>query len=261
MLLHKNNIVLKIAIPALDTIFHQLKLFLSDYVSVSHSLIHLIAIGTLIYSIVFSMKKVILISLLLFVGMNVFAQTKTEKIAPQFEYTPNKEYLTVPRKDKKIPKVEALKKSSSYKPTTKNATTPADAKLQKTAKAPQFEYTAPTKIVPRTIAEPPQSIVNWKKVSHDFGIIDYQKPVTSEFEFVNTGDVPITIKDAKGSCGCTATNFTKDVILPGKTARITATYNAEDIGPFKKTVTVYTSADTNKEGTVLHITGEVIWKL
>jgi len=209
------------------------------------------------------MKKTILMFLIAFVGTNVFAQTKTEKIAPQFEYTPNKEYLTVPKKDKKIHKAEALKKSSSdYRPATKNEANPADAKPQKTTKTPQFEYTAPTKIVPRTIVtETPQSIVNWKKVSHDFGVIDYKKPVTSEFEFVNTGDVAIVIKDAKGSCGCTATNFTKNAILPGQTARISATYNAEDIGPFKKTVTVYTSGDTKKEGTVLHITGEVIWKL
>jgi len=198
-----------------------------------------------------------------FVGVQIFAQDAAEKIAPQFEYTPTEEYLTVPKKDKKAPKAEALKQSQfDYTPTTKNEETPADAKPKKTAKTPQFEYTAPTEIVPRTTApEKPQSIVKWKKLTHNFGLIDYQKPVTGEFEFVNTGDVPVVIKEAKGSCGCTGTDFSKDAILPGETARITATYNAEDIGPFKKTVTVYTSADTEKKGTVLHITGEVIWKL
>ncbi len=210
------------------------------------------------------MKKVILILLFAFVGGQIFAQETTKKISPQFEYTPTEEYLTIPKRDKEAPKAEALKKSQfDYVPTTKNDETPADIKPQKlTKKAPQFEYTAPTKIVPRTITtEKPQSIVEWKKTTHNFGVIDYQKPVTGEFEFVNTGDVPIIIKEAKGSCGCTGTNFSKDAILPGETALITATYNAEDIGPFKKTVTVYTSADTTKEGTVLHITGEVIWKL
>ncbi len=198
-----------------------------------------------------------------FVGINVFAQTKTEKIAPQFEYTPNEEYLTIPQKNKKVPKAEALKKSQfDYIPTTKNEETPADAKPQKLTKTPQFEYTVPNKVVPRTIRpKTPQSAIKWEKVTHDFGIIDYQKPVTNVFEFVNTSDVSIVIKEAKGSCGCTATDFPKNAILPGETARITATYNAEDIGPFNKTVTVYTSADTSKEGTVLHITGEVIWKL
>jgi len=209
------------------------------------------------------MKKTILMLLIAFVGINVFAQTKNEKIAPQFEYTPNEEYLTVPTENKAVPKAEALKKSQfDYIPTTKNEATAADIKPKKLTKAPQFEYTAPTKIVPRTIApETSQSIVTWKKVTHDFGVINYQKPVIGEFEFVNTGNVPVVIKDAKGSCGCTDTDFPKDAIMSGETARITATYNAEDIGPFKKTVTVYTSADTAKEGTVLHITGEVIWKL
>jgi len=209
------------------------------------------------------MKKTILMLLITFVGINVFAQTKIEKIAPQFEYTPNEEYLTVPQKNKKVPKAEALKKSQfDYTPTTKNETTAADAKPQKMTKTPQFEYTAPTKTTVRTTRpNTDQMTIEWKKTTHDFGVIDYQKSVTSEFEFVNTSDVPVVIKEAKGSCGCTATDFTKNAISPNETARITATYNAEDIGPFKKTVTVYTSADTSKEGTVLHITGEVIWKL
>jgi len=58
------------------------------------------------------MKKTILILLITFVGINVFAQTNTEKIAPQFEYTPTEEYLTVPTKDKEAPKAEALKNTS-----------------------------------------------------------------------------------------------------------------------------------------------------
>lgn len=209
------------------------------------------------------MKKTILMLLFAFVGIQIFAQNTTKKIAPQFEYTPTEEYMTIPTENKKTPKVQALKKSQfDYISTTKNMATAADAKPKKLTKAPQFEYTAPDKVVPRTIhPQTPQSIVEWKKMTHNFGVVNYQKPVTGTFEFLNTGDVPVVIKEAKGSCGCTGTDFPKDAIMPGETARITATYDAENIGPFKKTVTVYTSADTEKEGTVLHITGEVIWKL
>jgi len=198
-----------------------------------------------------------------FVGLQVFAQETTPKIAPQFEYTPNEEYLTVPIRDKEAPKAEVLKTSQlDYTPSTETEVTAADIKPKKISKIPQFEYTPPAKVEIQTeIVETPKSTIEWEKMTHDFGAIDYQKPVTSTFEFVNTSSIPVTIKEAKGSCGCTATDFPKNAILPGKTAQISATYNAEDIGPFKKTVTVYTNADKDKEGTVLHITGEVIWKL
>lgn len=210
------------------------------------------------------MKKAILMFLIAFVGMNVFAQTKTEKIKPQFEYTPNKEFLTIPTEDEKIStKTETVKiPQFDYTSTTEDEKTPADVKPRKLAKTPQFEYTPPAKVEIQTeIVETPVSTIEWRKITHDFGIIDYQKPITGTFEFVNTSSVSVTIKEAKGSCGCTATDFPKNAILPGETAQISATYNAEDIGPLKKTVTVYTSADKDKEGTVLHLTGEVIWKL
>jgi len=209
------------------------------------------------------MKKIILMLSLAFVGIQVFAQDATKEIAPQFEYTPTEEYMTIPAEKQTRPKVRALEKSQfEHRPTTKSETTAADAKPKKLTKAPQFEYTAPNKIVPRrTRPKAQEPTIQWRKMTHNFGTINYQKPVTGTFEFVNTGNAPVVIKEAKGSCGCTGTDFPKDAIMPGETARITATYDAENIGPFKKTVTVYTSADTVKEGTVLHITGEVIWKL
>ncbi len=124
--------------------------------------------------------------------------------------------------------------------------------------APKFDYT-PAK---KEMKEEPVSVLQWNQDTHNFGTIDYNKPVTGQFVMTNTTNAPIIIKDAKGSCGCTGTNFPKEAIMPGETATITATYNAKNIGPFKKTVTVTTSADKkDSKGTVLHITGEVIWRL
>ncbi len=122
--------------------------------------------------------------------------------------------------------------------------------------APQFKYTKPAK---KKIAP---SVLKWDQQTHDFGQIDYQKPVTGVFELTNTSLEPIIIKDAKGSCGCTGTTFPKEAVLPGQTVMITATYDAKNIGTFNKTVTVLTSADDkDSKGTVLKITGEVIWRL
>lgn len=102
------------------------------------------------------------------------------------------------------------------------------------------------------------SALNFKQEVIEFGVIDLDKPVVATFQFTNTTDEPIIIKDAKGSCGCTATDFPKEPILPGETAEISATYNAASIGPFDKTVTVINSA---AKPTILHIKGEVVWKL
>lgn len=134
--------------------------------------------------------------------------------------------------------------------------------------APQFEYHPNKKKVNRTVPAKEttktkkvgKSILTWKDKTQNLGQIDHNQPATGVFEFVNTGKQPIIIKDAKGSCGCTDTTFPKTAILPGETAQITATYDAKNIGPFKKTVTVYTNIDEGG-GTILNITGEVIWRL
>lgn len=129
--------------------------------------------------------------------------------------------------------------------------------------APQFEYNPTSKKITKTEKPEAEEVaaIEWKNMTHSFGTIDYNRPVTGVFEFVNTSDEPIIIKSAKGSCGCTGTTYPKTAILPGETAKITATYDAKNIGPFKKTVTVHTNIDKEKKGTVLDITGEVIWRL
>ena len=88
----------------------------------------------------------------------------------------------------------------------------------------------------------PASIA-WKAESIDVGEIPQGKPKAIVFEFKNTGKTAVVITNVVGSCGCTATDYTKEPVLPGKSAKITATYNAANKGAFSKTVTVTTSAD------------------
>ncbi len=98
--------------------------------------------------------------------------------------------------------------------------------------------------------------IKWKQVEIDLGEIAQNNPVTVEFEFTNTGEMPLVISNAQASCGCTGTNFSKNPILPGQSSRISATYNAAAKGSFKKTVTVTTNAEESVK--VLTITGTVI---
>ena len=96
---------------------------------------------------------------------------------------------------------------------------------------------------------------------HDFGTIyEEGKPVTTKFEFVNTGDAPLLILKASASCGCTRPEYPKSPVQPGKKGVIKVTYNQKGRpGEFSKTITVRTNAKEGKyKKVVLKIKGNVI---
>lgn len=97
--------------------------------------------------------------------------------------------------------------------------------------------------------------VAWADEAHDFGTIPQGKPVSHAFSFTNTGDEPVIIAEVHTSCGCTASDYTKEPIAPGKTSTIKVTFNANAKGAFNKTVTVdFQDASLKK---VLNIKGTV----
>jgi hypothetical protein len=100
------------------------------------------------------------------------------------------------------------------------------------------------------------STILWKAETVDVGEIPQGTPKAIVYEFKNTGKTAIVITNVKGSCGCTATDYTKEPILPGKSAKVTATYNAANKGAFTKTVTVTTSAEETPK--TLTLKGTVI---
>ena len=78
------------------------------------------------------------------------------------------------------------------------------------------------------------------------------------FEFTNTGDAPLIIKDVKSSCGCTVPTKPTEPILPGKTGKIDVKYNMNP-GPIRKTITVESNAVNYEGGMVpLKIKGTVV---
>ena len=95
----------------------------------------------------------------------------------------------------------------------------------------------------------------WKTTEHNFGKITQNKPVTAVFEFTNTGDVPIIITKATGSCGCTVPTYSKEPIMMGAKGQVSAQFNAASAGSFTKNVTVESNTD---KPIVLTITGEVV---
>ena len=93
--------------------------------------------------------------------------------------------------------------------------------------------------------------------SHDFGVIKEEAgPVSTVFEFTNTGKRPLLIVDAVASCGCTRPEYPTKPIKPGKKGKIKVTYSPLGRpGAFRKTVKVRTNGDPKTatliiEGTV-----------
>ncbi|MCD9574312.1 DUF1573 domain-containing protein [Flavobacterium soyae] len=120
-----------------------------------------------------------------------------------------------------------------------------------------FSAIAPVKsLVSETKVTAAESTIVWKAETIDVGQIPQGTPKVIVYEFKNTGKTAVVITQVQGSCGCTATDYTKEPILPGKSAKVTATYNAANKGAFTKTVTVTTSAETAPK--ILTLKGTVI---
>lgn len=100
------------------------------------------------------------------------------------------------------------------------------------------------------------SSMKWESGTVDFGKIPQGKPVVANFTFTNTSMVPLIINSVSTSCGCTVADYPKEPVLPGKTAVISATFNAAAAGPFQKSVLVSTNATEGRSTLILK--GEVV---
>ncbi len=108
-----------------------------------------------------------------------------------------------------------------------------------------------------TTQTPPAQNISWKEVEHNFGTIKEEDgPQTYKFEFTNKGTEPLFITNVQASCGCTATDYTKEPVKAGEKGYVSATYNPQNRpGQFNKSITVTTSEP--QPTTVLRFSGVV----
>lgn len=98
--------------------------------------------------------------------------------------------------------------------------------------------------------------IKFKEVSHNFGKIKQNVPVTYVFNFKNGGVKPLIIESATAECGCTQPEYPKSPILKGRSSTIKVTFNAASAGSFTKKVTVKFAKIP--EPVILTITGDVV---
>lgn len=98
--------------------------------------------------------------------------------------------------------------------------------------------------------EGPLPVMEFETMQHDFGTIKEGDVVEYTYAFKNTGEAPLIIQGAQGSCGCTVPDWTKDPIPVGGTGYVKAKFDSNGKPNIQnKTVTV--TANTWPKQTVL----------
>ncbi len=98
--------------------------------------------------------------------------------------------------------------------------------------------------------EGPLPKFDFQTVDHDFGTITEGQVVEHTYSFKNTGEAPLIIQSAQGSCGCTVPAWSKDPIPAGGTGYVKAKFDSNGKPNIQnKTVTV--TANTWPKQTVL----------
>jgi hypothetical protein len=105
-------------------------------------------------------------------------------------------------------------------------------------------------------AKKAEDVLKFKELAFDFGKIKQGSPVSHDFMFTNIGDNPVIIESAMASCGCTTPVKPEGAIQKGKDDKIGAGFNAANVGPFNKSITIKVAGvDMPLQ---LKITGEVL---
>lgn len=93
----------------------------------------------------------------------------------------------------------------------------------------------------------------------DCGQVLYQQPVTVQFELKNEDNSQLLIHDVKTSCGCTAAEYPHAAVLGNSEFKVSATYDARQMGHFEKLIAVY--ANAKDEPLLLTLKGVVVNEL
>jgi len=102
----------------------------------------------------------------------------------------------------------------------------------------------------------PTTSMNFEEMTYDFGVVAEGEKVRHVYKFKNTGNEPLVISNARGSCGCTVPQWPQEAIAPGESNEIVVEFNSKGKpGPQTKTVTI--TANTEPVTTKLTIKGTV----
>jgi hypothetical protein len=79
-----------------------------------------------------------------------------------------------------------------------------------------------------------QAQLKFTDTKKNFGFVKKGEQIKLTYQFINTGNQPLQIMDAKAECSCTKINYIKEPVLPGKYGEIevlfdtSPTYDRQD---------------------------------
>ena len=102
----------------------------------------------------------------------------------------------------------------------------------------------------------PTTTMTFEETTFDFGTVQEGEKVSHVYKFTNTGNEPLILSDAKGSCGCTVPKWPREPIAPGATSEVTVEFNSKNkSGDKNQKVTI--TANTNPPQTFIYLKGKV----
>ena len=90
-----------------------------------------------------------------------------------------------------------------------------------------------------TLAAVAQPRISSNKETHNFGQIEWKKPVTVEYTITNTGNEPLVLTNVTTSCACAVADWTKEPIAPGAKGTVKASFDAKALGRYDKSIKDY----------------------
>lgn len=101
------------------------------------------------------------------------------------------------------------------------------------------------------VSNQPLTTIALSESNFDFGKIKKGDKVEHIYEITNTGTNPLVISEVKPGCGCTAPDFTKEPIMPGKKGKITLHFDSSN---FDGNVNKYADVFANVEKAPIKLT-------
>lgn len=96
----------------------------------------------------------------------------------------------------------------------------------------------------RTAQSSPLTNVTLDGSHYAFGKVKKGEKVHHAYTITNSGKNPLIISSVKPGCGCTVPEFTKEPILPGKTGKITLSFDSSSFeGMQNKQAEVYANVE------------------
>lgn len=109
-----------------------------------------------------------------------------------------------------------------------------------------FIFTCTAALAQTSVGPKNGPVIGFTELSHDFGDIVQGEKVSYIFKYKNTGTEPLIVSEVITTCGCTATQWFKSPLAPGKEAELSTTFNSDGkMGRQNKVITILSNATNN----------------